>query len=188
MTKNLNSMLKNNHNLAPWILGILTTLLLTACGETKVVQCNKFIQVTEKVRSSLAPYAETTQTLNKKVPKDLNGFIALARERSQHLIQWAGGIDKALQMIEDLKVQDEKLKSFQEEYINITKSTKEFTMELSKIASAQSQFTEVDVKSGNIQKTGQNFENVSLKRAASIESERKLMDNFNAYCSGPTKK
>jgi hypothetical protein len=188
MIKNLNGMLKINHSLASWILGVPATLLLTACGETKVVQCNKFIQVTEKVRVSLAPYAETTQTLNKKVPKDLNGFIVLAKERSQHLSQWAGRMDQALQLIEGLNIQDEKLKSFQNEYINITKLTKEFTLEQSKITSAQSQFTEVDVKSGNIQKTGQDFENISLKRSVSSESEQKLMDNFNAYCSGSTKK
>ncbi len=188
MIKNLNSMLKNNHSLASLILGILTALLLTACGDSKVVQCNKFIQVTKEVRGALTPYATTTQTLNKKVPKDLNGFIALARERSQHLSQWAGGIDKALQMIEALKVQDQKLKSFQDEYIKITKSNKEFTLELSKIATAQSQFTEADVKSGNIQKTGQDFEKISLRMSAIREPEQKLIDDFNVYCSGSAKK
>ena len=180
-------MLKINHSLASLILGVLATFLLTACGENKVVQCNKFAQVNEKVRFSLAKYAEKNQSLDKKVSKDLAGFTELARERSQHLSQSAIGFESALKIIESLNVQDEKLKSFKYEYINVTKSIGESTQELSKIASKQSQSTEIDLKNGSLTKLEQDFETISIKIANKGDAEKKLMDNFNAYCSGSQK-
>ena len=186
--KNLNSMLKINHSLASLTLVFLSTLLLTACGESKVVQCNKFAQVNERVRVSLAKYAEKNQALDKKVSKDLAGFTVLARERSQYLSQSALGFNSALKIIEGLSVQDDKLKSFKDEYINITRSIKESTQELSKIASKQGQSTEIDLKNGSLPQLEQDFETVSIKIATSGKAEKKLMDNFNAYCSGSQNK
>ncbi len=184
MKKNLDIMLKINPGLTSLVLGVSTTLLLAACSENRVVQCNKFAQVNERVRVSLAKHAETAQTFSKKVPKDLAGFKGLAKEMSQHLSQSAIGIESALKMIEGLDVQDEKLKSFKSEYTRITISTGAATKELSKISAAQSQSTEVDLKNGKLQKLAQDSEDISHKIAASGEAERKLMDNFNAYCGG----
>jgi hypothetical protein len=181
-------MLKTNCSLVSLTLGVLSTLLLTACGESKVVQCNKFAQVNEKVRVSLAPYAEKNQVLGKKVSKDLAGFTVLARERSQHLSQSAIGFNSALKIIEGLSVQDDKLNSFKDEYINITRSIGEATQELSRIASKQGQSTEIDLKNGSLLQLEQDFETVSLKIANSGKAEKKLMDNFNAYCGGSQNK
>jgi hypothetical protein len=181
-------MLKINHGLAYLLLGISGTWLLTSCSENKIVQCNKFAQVNDKVRVSLAKHSENGQALGKKTSQDLAGFKELAKEMSQHLSQSAAGIDAALQIIEGLNVQDEKLKSFKNEYISITKSIGESTQELSKISSTQSQATEIDLKNGSLQKLGQNFDTISQKIAASGDDEKKLMDNFNAYCGGSKQK
>ncbi len=181
-------MLKINHSLASLILAVSAILLLTACSENKIAQCNKFAQVNEKVRFSLAKYAEKNQSLNEKVSKDLAGFTKLARERSQHLSQSAIGFESALKIIESLNVQSEKLKSFKNEYINITRSIGESTQELSRIASKQSQSTEIDIKNGSLSKLEQDFETISIKIANSGDAEKKLMDNFNFYCGDSQKK
>jgi predicted SPOUT superfamily RNA methylase MTH1 len=180
-------MLKINHILASLILGVLSTLLLIACGENKVVQCNKFAQVNERVRVSLAKYAEKNQVLDTKVSKDLAGFTVLARERSQYLSQSAIGFNSALKIIEGLSVQDDKLKSFKDEYINITRLIGESTQELSNIASKQGQSTDIDLKNGSLTQLEQDFETVSIKIATSGKAEKKLMDNFNAYCRSSQK-
>jgi hypothetical protein len=181
-------MLKINHGLAYLLLSVSSTWLLTACSENKIMQCNKFAQVNDKVRISLAKHSENGQALGKKTSQDLLGFKELAKEMSQHLSQSAAGIDSALQIIEGLNVQDEKLKSFKNQYISITKSIGESTQELSKISSTQSQATEIDLKNGSLQKLGQNFDTISQKIAASGEDEKKLMDNFNTYCGGSKQK
>jgi hypothetical protein len=182
--KNLKIMLKINPGLAYLVLGISTTLLLAACSENKIVQCNKFAQVNEKVRVSLEKHSETAQAFGKKVPKDMAGFTELAEEMSKHLNRSAAGIETARQIIEGLNVQDEKLKSFKSDYIKITKSTGEATQELSRILAAQSHSTEVDLKNGKLKQLEQDSEAISRKIAASGEAEKKLMDNFNIYCGG----
>jgi hypothetical protein len=180
-------MLKINLGWTSLILGVASTSLLISCSDNKIVQCNKFAQVNEKVRVSLAKHSETSQALGKKTSKDLAGFKELAQEMSQHLSQSATGIDGAVQIIENLNVQDEKLKSFKAEYIGITKSIGEATKELSRISGIQSHSTEVALKNGSLQKLGQDFDNISQKVAASGKAEQELMDNFNAYCGGSKK-
>jgi DNA repair ATPase RecN len=180
-------MLQINHSLAYSMIGLLIVLLTTACNENKVTQCNKFAQVNEQVRVSLAKHEALGKTLSQKRPADLAGLKTLAKDYSNFFSNSAQDIDKALTIIKELNVQDKKLQSFKSDYANITKQAGEGTRNLSRITAAQSAVTAVDLTSGKLQQLRQEFDQASNQLAASGAKEKQLMDKFNAYCGSSGK-
>jgi DNA repair ATPase RecN len=180
-------MLQINHSLAYPMIGLLIIFLTTACNDSKVTQCNRFAQVNEKIRVSLAKHEAEGKTLSQKHTTDLAGLKALAKDFSSFYSNSAQDIDKALKLIDELNVQDEKLQSFKREYADITKQAGESFRQLSQNATAQSAATVADLTNGKLQQLRQEFKQASNGLAASGKKEQELMDKFNVYC-GSSKK
>jgi hypothetical protein len=85
-------------------------LLMTACGENKLVQCNKVIQVANRL-----------ETIATGVSKDAAGFEKMAAQ-----------IESIGKEMQTLKVNDEKLGGFRDRFVGIYQEMAQSTRDVGK--------------------------------------------------------
>jgi uncharacterized phage infection (PIP) family protein YhgE len=167
------------------VLGLVLGGMLTACsGESKTVQCQKFIKVHGEVEASLSANPTLSQLLNRQ-PKNLKEFQQLTKDYSKAYTQLATGIDKAVKLIEVLSVQDDKLKTLKTEYLAATGKAGEITRKLASISDAQSKVT--DTKDKNFQKLNTELTQASQNLGAVGKEEKSLIASLNTYCGNKPK-
>lgn len=163
-------------------LGLALGGILTACsGESKTAQCQKFIKVNQQVKASLTNNQAQSQSLNRR-PKNLVEFQQLAQDFSKFFAQSAINLDKAVQLITALNLQDNQLKTLKTEYLEVTRKTGEATRKLATISEAQSKITEKGLKDKSAQKLGTDFTNAIKTLGAVGKEEETLINSLNTYC------
>jgi hypothetical protein len=75
-------------------------LLSTSCGATKIIQCNSVVKVTKEAETVANEFATAAKTTN---PEKVN----------QLLTDTSGKMRKYSKEVQDLAIQDEKIKGFQ---------------------------------------------------------------------------
>ncbi|MEE3719029.1 hypothetical protein V2H45_19990 [Tumidithrix elongata RA019] len=103
------------HRLALIVVSISLSLVVNACGENKIVQCNKVIQVANKF-----------ETIASGVTKDAAGFEKMAAQ-----------IDGIGAEMQTLKVADDKLNGFRDRFVAAYKEISLATREISKAIAAK---------------------------------------------------
>lgn len=86
-------------------IGLLTTissiaLLSTSCGVTKVIQCNSIVKVTKEAEVVANEFATAAKTSN---PQNVNKLLT----------DTSGKMRKYSKEVQELAIQDEKIKGFQ---------------------------------------------------------------------------
>jgi hypothetical protein len=86
-------------------IGLLATigsisLLSTSCGATKIIQCNSVVKVTKEAETVANEFATAAKTSN---PQNVN----------QLLTDTSGKMQKYSKEVQNLAIQDEKIKGFQ---------------------------------------------------------------------------
>lgn len=89
------------------------SVLAVACGESKVSQCNKLIEVANK---AVGDVQDVTSSAN---PEDVNAMIKIADTA-----------DQAKSTMETLELNDEKLKGFQQRFVTMYQETSTATRSL----------------------------------------------------------
>jgi hypothetical protein len=165
---------------------VLGGMLASCSGESKNVQCQKFIKVNQEVKTSLTANEALSQSLNRRT-KNLAEFQQLAKDFSTFFSKSATSLDKAVKLITDLSVQDDKLKTLKTEYLAITTKTGEATRKLATIADAQSKITEKELKDKSSQRLGAEFTKAIKTLGEAGKEEEALITSLNTYCGNKPK-
>ncbi|MGB0560283.1 MAG: hypothetical protein ACPGVO_00570 [Spirulinaceae cyanobacterium] len=170
------------------LMGVMVTLLVTACGESQVAQCNKLIEVINK-----------GQEVDQDFEEDLAGFEGIekieefkvvAQKISNTFSTIEEEINSHLEDVEAIQLSDEELVAYQESYIQEVDSYASLMRETSNL------FGEVDdleVKSDgdltpeNAQKImdlAANFEELDFEISLQASNQRfiALNSDINTYC------
>jgi hypothetical protein len=103
------------HRLSLLVVSSLLCFLVNACGENKLIQCNKIIQVANKF-----------ETIATDVTKDAAGFEKIAAQ-----------IDEISKEMQTLKVDNETLGGFRDRFVQIYQETSQSMREISKAIGAR---------------------------------------------------
>lgn len=133
------------------LLPLVATIsfLIVGC-ESKVSQCSKIIQVANRAVNDARNITNSGQTSDPKA-----------------ILQAANAMDKAAKDMETLKVNDQKLKNYQNEFISMYTTTSKATRELVTA----------------FQKKDRSAAETSLKNLEQATSpEKELVGHINTYC------
>jgi hypothetical protein len=174
-----------------WPIGyfaILGAIFLPACSNTKVTECNKFAAANQEVKSFFEPHQQLSESLAKKSPKNVVEFSQLAKEYITFSLKLSQSSEKANKTISALALTDEKLKSFQTDYLALIKKNKDANDQLSVIHSEQSTITAATAQDPKFKQLGEKVEAIAQTQQSIAQDEAKLISNINTYCGvTPTK-
>ncbi|MEM8641652.1 MAG: hypothetical protein AAGG51_22965 [Cyanobacteria bacterium P01_G01_bin.54] len=99
------------------LMGIMVTLLVTACGESKVAQCNKLIEVINRGEEIDQKFEEETQALaGFEEIQNLAEFKEAAQGMSNAFGTIADEVDSYLEEVNAVELADEELVAYQATY------------------------------------------------------------------------
>lgn len=137
---------------------LLLCLSLSACGKSKVEQCNAFIDRASKAQSAV------------------NG-LNLGTDDKKELEKGAAAIDAEAKAFASVEVKDEKLAGFRDSYGKILSDLGKI---LSDLASAQAEAADASKAEAAAAKV-----KTLVASAETLEkSESSLVDQINQYCTG----
>ncbi len=137
---------------------LLLCLSLTACGKSKVEQCNAFIDRASKAQSAV------------------NG-LNLATDDKKELEKGAAAIDVGAKAFASVEVKDEKLAGFRDSYGKILTDLGKI---LGDLAAAQAEAADA----AKAEAAATKVKTLVASAEALEKSESTLVDQINQYCSG----
>lgn len=143
--------------------GLAIAIALTGCGESKVAQCNKLIEVVNKGRTISQSVEGTDAETMKKLSSDL---ATLSQE------------------IQAVEVADESLQGFQSRFVKIYQDLGQAS---ASVATALEQLGTIEPNQQGLeaaQKLQADVENASKLGDQAAKDEEALVTEVNTYCSG----
>jgi len=160
---------------------------LLGCTPSKVSQCNKLADTVNKMR----PIAEQFQQENKNFDaaakaasarNDFNGVKAAAANAATAFNGITGKLDGLIQDLQKLNLQDEKLVSLKEQYVQnataINASFKEITNALTTVSTLENSPKGLQ----DLNTAGRSLTTTAQRMGSLIQAETQLVADFNQYC------
>jgi uncharacterized protein YaaR (DUF327 family) len=185
----------------PKAIGSLLILLMTmnsGCTNTnnvKVSDCQNFSKTIGKINTYFDKNAEQGNSLKKKNPKDVSEYKQVSKEYVTLLLEAAQTSVKTVELMQAMSLQDEQLKTFQADYLNIFKKIKEANEKLAEIAAGQStiEITDAMIKDPKLNpQITQKYQQLDAswrekaKTLQDLDGEyNKVFDKLKAYCEQP---
>ncbi len=187
-----------NSRLVRAIGGLLTLLITVNSGCTnnvKVSDCQNFSKTIGQINIYFDKNAEQGNALKKKNPKDVSEYKQVSKEYVTLLLEAAQTSLKTLELMQDMSLQDEQLKTFQSDYLSIFKKIKEANEKLAEIAAGQStiEITDGMIKDPKLNpKITQRYQQLDAswrekaKTLQDLDGEyTKVFDKLKTYCGQP---
>jgi hypothetical protein len=166
---------------------VAIAVALLGCTPSKVSQCNKLADTVNKMR----PIAEQFQQENKNFDaaakaasarNDFNGVKTAAGNAATAFNGISGKLDGLIQDMQKLNLQDEKLVSLKDRYVQnataINTSFKDITTALTTV----SQLENSPKGLRDLNTAGQSLTATAQKMNGFIQAETQLVADFNQYC------
>lgn len=134
-------------------------LLVTACGTSKVAQCNKLIGIANKATTEI-------QTTNQTNSRDQ---AAQPDTKAAQLDKIADSLDQYAQEMQAVELLDEKLQGFRTRFVQLYQQTSKGSRDVS-----------TAVKTKNFSAANQSLNQLRT----GINQEKTLVNEVNQYCRG----
>ena len=163
---------------------------LTACGPSKVDQCNSLSTPINKVKPTVEKFSQGGRDFEKEVQaagekQDLPKIQSLLKEYADGTRGLGKEMDGLSKEISGVPLKDEALIGFQKQYVQTVEG---FNQEIGKLTSTLDTMSKskLDTPEGQaeFQKAGNSLDSSGQKVTALVQQESKTVDEFNTYCTG----
>lgn len=145
------------------MVGAIATISLVAgCGESKVIQCNRLIEIANRTVNEVQAFTQTTG------PDDTAAHLQVAEI-----------VDQAAGDLQSIELSDEQLRSYQQQFITLYTSTSKATRELVNVVDGQPNVPIIE--------QAQAAEQAYQQLRSATSQEEPLVNNVNTYCNAAAK-
>ncbi|MCA1992037.1 MAG: hypothetical protein LDL41_08310 [Coleofasciculus sp. S288] len=166
-------------------VGVVITALVSGCGETKVSQCNKLIEVINKGQPLVAEFQqETIKASSSLVSTDNSSAVKQQATQSATVFnKFASDWDKYNQEIKAVELADEKIIGFQKRYGEAGDKLGQGIRDMSKVMTELSEVKTTPQSLGTLQKVSSDLNTISQKLVSVGQESDKVVTELNSYCS-----
>lgn len=166
---------------------MLTALMLTGCGASKVSQCNSLAAVVNETQNFMPEFDADIQTFSEKAAevKNLEDIKAAASQYTAAVDKVVGNLDSLVQDMEALSLKDETLIQFRTDYIEVVQG---FSQALAEASEAMDLVVSI-ASEEDLPATVEASQKQTVEAASAIEElsqkEAELITAVNTYCGAP---
>jgi outer membrane murein-binding lipoprotein Lpp len=163
---------------------------LTACGPSKVDQCNSLSSPINKVKPAVEKFAQGGKDFEKEVQtagekKDLAKIQSLMKEYSDNTRNLGKELDDLSKEIGGVALKDEKLVGFKDQYVQTLNG---FSQEIGTLTTTLETMSKskLDTPEGlaEFEKAGKALDGSDTKVNTLVKQESDTVNQFNTYCTG----
>jgi predicted nucleic acid-binding Zn-ribbon protein len=163
-------------------VGILVALVLPACTSAKVTECANFGKINQEIQSSFNA-VQMPESNTKNDNKDaVVAFKQLAKDNMTFALKVSLAAEKSGKSITGMTLTDEKLKTYQAEYLAWNKKIKDAYDKLSAIHAEQSTVTKENVKDPKFLQLGENVDKIAENQKSLDQEQDKILEGIATYC------
>jgi hypothetical protein len=160
-------------------VGILVAFVLPACTSAKVTECANFGKINQEIKAS---FDAVKMPDSPKSSDEIANFKQLAKDSMNFALKVSLAAEKSSKSISGMTLTDEKLKTYQAEYLAWNKKIKDAYDKLSAIHAEQSTVTKENVKDPKFLQLGENVDKIADNQKNLVAEEGKILDGIAAYC------
>jgi hypothetical protein len=165
----------------------LLVITLTACGPTKVQQCNKIAEITKKGEQAVKTFEQDARNLGASFEaagkkQDFKAFRETATKSSKTINSVATDLDKVAQDLGGLDLKDETLSQLRSRYAN---NVKNGTGLFRQMAGALDKLSRIEINPQGLQglqQVAQEIDGLSGKLNTVVTEGNKVTNELNTYC------
>jgi hypothetical protein len=159
-------------------------MTLTACGPTKVAQCNSLSSQINKASG----LGKKFEAVGKKMSpqngnvKSIEDFRRVSKEGSEEVKKLVGELDGFVAGVKGVEVKDEKLVGYRDRAVTIYSNA---SKSLTEIANILGKFTKVEANEAGkklIESSLQDLQKASVALETIDKDEKAVASEFNTYC------
>ena len=163
---------------------------LTACGPSKVDQCNSLSTPINKVKPTVEKFAQGGKNFEKEVQeagqkKDLPKIQSLMKEYADGTRNLGKELDGLSKEIGGVSLKDETLIGFKDQYV---KTLTGFNQEIGNLTTTLETMGKAKLDSpeglAEFEKAGKSLDGSDVKVNALVTQESDTVSKFNTYCTG----
>jgi hypothetical protein len=163
-------------------VGILVALVLPACTSAKVTECATFGKINQEIQTSFNA-VQMPESNTKNDNKDaVAAFKQLAKDNMNFALKVSLAAEKSSKSIAGMTLTDEKLKTYQADYLAWSKKIKDAYDKLSAIHAEQSTVTKENVKDTKFLQLGENVDKIAENQKTLDQEQDKILEGIGAYC------
>jgi hypothetical protein len=163
-------------------VGILVALVLPACTSAKVTECANFGKINQEIQTSFNS-VQMPESNTKNDNKDaVAAFKQLAKDNMTFALKVSLAAEKSSKSIAGMTLTDEKLKTYQAEYLAWNKKIKDAYDKLSAIHAEQSTVTKENVKDPKFLQLGENVDKIAENQKSLDQEQDKILEGIGTYC------
>jgi len=167
-------------------LGLVLAVLATSCGETKVAQCNKLVEVINKGEPLATNFQQETAqsgTIFTKITSSQE-----AKEQATQVAttfnQFAQDWENLNQEVQTVELADETIIALQQRYVD---TGNEFVQAMQDLSQVMTDLSTVELTPKGLEtlkKASSDFGDISQKMVTVGQKSDQVVTELNSYCSG----